>query len=216
LDAAQLKDLVYAGLLLQIGKMSLPDNLLTLAHMSMSSQQKKRFLNHAQEGRNLLKGIEPLQNAAMIIESQYEYYDGSGDPAGLRGTEIPLGARILSVIRDYITYLDGSITGTAMTTEQVKNRLLSKKHSHYDPEVVDAFLAVLKESEQSSDERPVVEISWTQLHAGMEVAEVISNQVLYLKDQILSEKNVEDILKLRKNGKNLLLRVRLGNQDARS
>jgi hypothetical protein len=62
----------------------------------------------------------------------------------------------------------------------------------------------------------VVEISWTQLHAGMEVAEVISNQVLYLKDQILSEKNVEDILKLRKNGKNLLLRVRLGNQDARS
>jgi hypothetical protein len=48
------------------------------------------------------------------------------------------------------------------------------------------------------------------------VAEVISNQVLYLKDQILSEKNVEDILKLRKNGKNLLLRVRLGNQDARS
>lgn len=215
MDAAQLKDLVYAGLLLQIGKMSLPDSLLTMALMSMSSQQKKRFLNHAQEGSNLLKGIEPLQNAAMIIHHQYEYYDGSGDPAGLRGAEIPLGARILSVIRDYITYLDGSITGTAMTTEQVKSRLLTKKRSHYDPEVVDIFLAVLKESEQTSDERPVVEISWTQLHAGMEVAEVISNQVLYLKDQILSEKNVEDILNLRKHGKNLLLRVRLGNQDAR-
>lgn len=214
LDAAQLKDVVYAGLLLQIGKMSLPDSLLTLAQMSMSSQQKKRFLNHAQEGSNLLKGIEPLQNAALIIHHQYEYYDGSGDPAGLRGTEIPLGARILSVIRDYITYLDGSITGTGMTTEQVKSRLLSKKHSHYDPEVVDTFLAVLQESEQTSDERPVVEISWTQLQPGMEVAEVISNQVLYLKDQILSEKNVEDILNLRKHGKNLVLRVRLGNQDA--
>lgn len=214
LDAAQLKDLVYAGLLLQIGKMSLPDSLLTLAIMSMTSQQKKRFLNHAQEGSNLLKGIEPLQNAALIIHHQYEYYDGSGDPAGLRGTEIPLGARILSVIRDYITYLDGSITGTGMTTEQVKSRLLSKKHSHYDPEVVDTFLAVLQESEQTSDERPVVEISWTQLQPGMEVAEVISNQVLYLKDQILSEKNVEDILNLRKHGKNLVLRVRLGNQDA--
>lgn len=213
LDAAQLKDLVYAGLLLQIGKMSLPDSLLTLAIMSMTSQQKKRFLNHAQEGSNLLKGIEPLQNAALIIHHQYEYYDGSGDPAGLRGTEIPLGARILSVIRDYITYLDGSITGTGMTTEQVKSRLLSKKHSHYDPEVVDTFLAVLQESEQTSDERPVVEISWTQLQPGMEVAEVISNQVLYLKDQILSEKNVEDILNLRKHGKNLVLRVRLGNQD---
>ncbi|PPD30818.1 MAG: two-component system response regulator [Methylomonas sp.] len=211
LDVAQLKDLVYAGLLLQIGKMSLPDSLLTQSQMSMSSQQKRRFLNHAQEGGNLLKGIEPLQNAAMIIHHQYENYDGSGEPAGLKGGDIPLGARILSVIRDYITYLDGSITGTAMTTEQVKSRLQSKKHSHYDPEVVDSFLAVLKESEQSSDERPVVEISWTQLQPGMEVAEVISNQVLYLKDQILSEKNIEDILNLRKYGKNLVLRVRLGH-----
>lgn len=216
MDAAQLKDLVYAGLLLQIGKMSLPDSLLTQALMPMTSQQKKRFFNHAQEGRNLLKGIEPLQNAAMMISHQYEYYDGSGDPAGLRGLEIPLGVRILSVIRDYMTYLDGSITGVAMTTEQVKSRLLSKKRSHYDPEVVDIFLALLKESEQSTDERPVVEISWTQLQPGMEVAEVISNQVLYLKDQILSEKNVEDILNLRKHGKNLVLRVRLGHQEVSS
>jgi hypothetical protein len=46
----------------------------------------------------------------------------------------------------------------------------------------------------------------------MEAAEIISNQVLYLKDQILTEKNVEDILNLRKNGKNLILRMRLGNQ----
>ena len=214
LDAAQLKDLVYAGLLLQIGKMSLPDSLLTQSQMSMSSQQKRRFLNHAQEGGNLLKGIEPLQNAAMIIHHQYENYDGSGEPAGLKGVDIPLGARILSVIRDYITYLDGSITGTAMTTEQVKSRFQSKKHSHYDPDVVDSFLALLKDSEQSSDERPVVEISWTQLQPGMEVAEVISNQVLYLKDQILSEKNIEDILNLRKYGKNLVLRVRLGHHHA--
>jgi hypothetical protein len=150
----------------------------------------------------------------MIIHHQYENYDGSGEPAGLKGGDIPLGARILSVIRDYITYLDGSITGTAMTTEQVKSRFQSKKHSHYDPDVVDSFLALLKDSEQSSDERPVVEISWTQLQPGMEVAEVISNQVLYLKDQILSEKNIEDILNLRKYGKNLVLRVRLGHHHA--
>lgn len=214
LDATQLKDLIYASLLLQIGKMSLPDNLLTLAQMSMSSQQKKRFLNHAQEGKNLLMGIEPLQNAAILISHQYEYYDGSGDPAGLKNLEIPLGSRILAVIRDYITYLDGSITGTAMTTEQVKSRLLSKKRKHYDPEVVDLFLNLLKESEQSNDERPIVEISWTQLQPGMEAAEIISNQVLYLKDQILTEKNVEDILNLRKHGKNLILRMRLGHQES--
>ena len=216
MDSTQLKDLVYAGLLLQIGKMSLPDSLLSLAHMSMSSQQKKRFLHHAQEGKNLLYGLEVLQNAALLISHQYEYYDGSGDPAGLKGQEIPLGARILAVIRDYMTYLDGTITGTEMTTEQVKSRLISKKSKYYDPEVLEVFLNILKESEATSDERPIVEISWTQLQPGMEAAEIISNQVLYLKDQILTEKNVENILNLKKHGKNLILRMRLGNQDTRS
>ena len=212
MDTQELKDLVYAGLLLQIGKMSLPDQLLTLPHLSMSSQQRKRFLNHAQEGKNLLTGIDALHNAASLISHQYEYFDGSGDPEGLKNQEIPLGARILAVIRDYITYLDGSITGVTMTPEQVKTRLLSKKNKHYDPEVVDRFLNCLKTAEQTSDDRPIVEISWTQLQPGMEAAEIISNQVLYLKDQILTEKNVEDILNLRKNGKNLILRMRLGNQ----
>jgi response regulator RpfG family c-di-GMP phosphodiesterase len=212
MDATEIKDIVYAGLLLQIGKMSLPDTLLTMPLMAMNSQQKKRFLNHAQEGQNLLKGIEQLQPAAALISYQYEHYDGSGHPAGLSGQDIPKGARILTVIRDYITYLDGSITGTAMTTEQVKSRLFSKKNSLYDPEAVDLFLALLAELE-SDDERPVIEISWTQLQPGMEAAEIICNDVLYLKDQILTDKNVEDILNLRKHTKNLILRIRMGNEE---
>ncbi len=103
-----------------------------------------------------------------------------------------------------------------MTTEQVKSRLISKKSKYYDPEVLEVFLNILKESEATSDERPIVEISWTQLQPGMEAAEIISNQVLYLKDQILTEKNVENILNLKKHGKNLILRMRLGHQDTRS
>lgn len=213
MDASLIKDLVYAGLLLQIGKMSLPDSLLTQGLLSMNSQQRKRYFNHAQEGMNLLKGIEALHNAATLINHQYEYYDGSGSPSGLKEQEIPLAARILAVVRDYITYLDGTITGTAMTPDQVKARLLAKKHKHYDPEVVDTFLALLTEWEESHDERPIVEISWTQMQPGMEAAEVFSNQMLYLKDQILTEKTIEDILNLRKHGKNLILRMRLGQQN---
>ncbi|NOV28779.1 HD domain-containing phosphohydrolase [Methylomonas sp. ZR1] len=214
MDAAELKDLVYAGLLLQIGKMSLPDSLLTQALLSMNSQQRKRYLNHALEGQTLLKGLEPLHNAAELIAAQYEHFDGSGQPLGWAGAEIPLGTRILTLVRDYINYLDGSITGTAMTTEQVKERLLSKKAKDYDPRVVDTFLALLAESE-TVDERPIIEISWTQLQAGMEAAEIICNDVLYLKNQVLNEKNVEDILELRKQKKNLILRVRMGSERQR-
>ena len=210
MDTADVKEVIYAALLLQIGKMSLPDNLLTLPFFNMNGQQKSHYLSHAQEGRHLLKGVEQLQSAAVLISHQYEHYDGSGYPAGLVGKDIPLGARILAVIRDYITYLDGSITGTAMTSEQVKSRLLSRKYKEYDPVALDTFLTLLAESE-STDERPVIEISWTQLQPGMEATEVLCNDVLYLKNQVLTEKNVEDILNLRKHGKNLILRVRLGS-----
>ncbi|MGZ4960482.1 MAG: HD domain-containing phosphohydrolase [Methylomonas sp.] len=212
MDTADIKDVVYAGLLLQIGKMSLPDNLLTLPLFKMNSQQKSQFLSHAQEGRNLLKDVERLHTAALLISRQFEHYDGSGFPAGLLGKDIPLGARILAVIRDYITYLDGSITGTAMTSGQVKGHLLSRKRKEYDPDAVDAFLALLAESE-STDERPVIEISWTQLQPGMEAAEILCNDVLYLKDQVLTVKNVEDIFNLRKHAKSLILRIRLGSEQ---
>lgn len=209
LPPAEVRNVVFAGLLLQIGKMSLPDSLLTMPHFAMNSQQRKRFLNHAQEGYQLLAGIEPLHQAAELVGHQYEYFDGSGYPAGLSGSAIPLGSRILTVIREYVTMLDGSITGSTMSTDQVKTRLLSKRGTNYDPQVVDTFLALLEET-KSNDERPVIEISWTQLQAGMEAAEVLCNDVLYLKDQILTDKHVEDILGLRKHGKNLVLRVRLG------
>ncbi|MGY6275490.1 HD domain-containing phosphohydrolase [Methylomonas sp. MgM2] len=213
MDAAEIKDVVYAGLLLQIGKMSLPDSLLLQPLMSMSIQQKNRFLNHAQEGKSLLAGIELLRNAAVLISHQFEYFDGSGYPLGLATHAIPLGARILTPIRDYIDYLDGSITGKLMTTEQVKKRLISKKGVLYDPEVIDALVGLLAES-QSEDERPVIEISWTQMQTGMEAAEVLCNGMLYLKDQVLTDKNVDDILNLRKNNKNLIIRIRLGHDRA--
>jgi len=215
MDAADLKDLVYAGLLLQIGKMSLPDSLLTQALLGMNTQQRKRYLNHALEAQALLRGLEPLHNAAELIAAQYEHVDGSGQPLGLVGREIPLGARIRTVVGDYINYLDGSITGTAMTTEQVKARLLGKKDKDYDPLVVDTFLDLLAESE-TVDERPIIEISWTQLQPGMEAAEIVCNEVLYLKNQILSEKNVEDILQLRKHAKNLILRIRMGSDQGKA
>lgn len=213
-EAAEIKDIVYAGLLLQIGKMSLPDELLNQAQFSLSDEEKISFLNHAQEGKSLLNGIDALHNAAILIGCQYENFDGSGHPEGLQGDRIPLGGRILTVIRDFISYLDGSITGIAMNTAQARNMLVWKKETLYDPRVVDAFLQVIGDSD-NADERPVVEVSWTQLQPGMEAAEVICNDVLYVKNLILTEKHIEDILKLREQAKNLILRIRLGNDSGK-
>ena len=204
------RNVLYAGLLLQIGKMSLPDELLAKPYYSMSYADKKRFLQHALEGRTLLKGIDQLKAASELIFHQYENYDGSGFPNALVGREIPLGARILAVIRDYVSYLDGSITGEALPIEQVKSHLSAKKGHNYDPDVVDAFLNVLSNAEPENS-RPTVELSWTQLQPGMEIAEICCNDILYLKDRVLTQKIIDEILTLREHGSHLSIKVRLGD-----
>ncbi|AEG00473.1 HD domain-containing phosphohydrolase [Methylomonas methanica] len=208
MTADDVKDILYGGLLLQIGKISLPDDLLRQPLSDMTVAGKKRFLHHGQEGCNLLSGIDPLKNAAELILYQHENFDGSGEPYGLSGSQIPLGSRILAVVRDYISSLDGFFTGSALSTENAKKRLLLKKGSLYDPEVVDLFLTLLSES-QIEDERPVIDISWTQLQPGMEAVEIIHNGMLYLKDQILSHTQIEKILEMRRHSKDLILRVRV-------
>ena len=208
LTADEIKDILFAGLLCQLGKMSLSDSLLLQPVYQMSVSAKKRYLSHGQEGWLLLSSIEQLKNAAELILHQHEYYDGSGEPQGLSGESIPLGSRIIAIVRDYICCLDGCLTGSQMSVENAKDHLLAQKGGLYDPSLVDLFLQLLAES-KTKDERPIIEISWTQLQPGMEAVEVIHNGILYLKDQILTESQVDKILDMRRQSKDLIVRVRI-------
>lgn len=139
LDSTAAKDILYAGLLLQIGKMGLPDDLLRQPLHLLSSYDQQRYRHHAWEGWNLLHGIDQLKTAAELIRHQYEHYNGSGEPDALKGEDIPLSTRILTVIRDYICLLDGYITGSTMSEDQARSRLLLHKNKEYDPDVVEVF-----------------------------------------------------------------------------
>lgn len=209
-----IKSIVYAGLLLQIGKMGLPEELLSLPFFLMKNQDRDNYLKHALEGETLLQEMVQLKDAAVLIRYQFEHFDGTGYPDGLQGKQIPRGARVLSVVRDYISFLEGSMTGQIMSVSSVKKRLLSKKDTFYDPVIVDSFLAVLDENKVNSD-RPVVDMSWTQLQAGMEVVEIYYNDRLYLKDCILDKKIIYDIVALRERvGDKLKIKIRLGEVEA--
>ncbi|MDD1620688.1 MAG: response regulator [Methylococcaceae bacterium] len=208
LESETVKDVVYAGLLLQIGKMGLPDDLLRQPLQLLSSHDKQCYVHHAREGWNLLRGIEPLQNASELILHQYEYYDGSGEPGALKGDEIPMGARILAVIRDYICFLDGYITGSTMTVDQVKSRLLLRKNKEYDPDIVEVFLALLAEI-AGEDKRPVIEISWTQLQPGMKAAEIVCDDEVYLKNTMLTAAHIAQLNAMHAQDKHLVIKIRV-------
>ncbi|MGZ8947672.1 MAG: HD domain-containing phosphohydrolase, partial [Methylococcaceae bacterium] len=211
LEDEEIRNIIYAGLLLQIGKMTLPDEILARPFYAMGAQQKISYLKHAQEAVPLLKGLEQLDAAVTLIRYQYEHYDGSGSPDGLAGEEIPLGSRILSVISDYVAYLEGAMTGKSMPVADVRKRLHDLKLKHYDPKIVDIFLQHLEENATANNTRPIIEIAWTQLRAGMEIEEVSYEGQTYLKNCIISERMINSILNLRANkGTSPLIRIRLG------
>ncbi|NOQ76602.1 MAG: response regulator [Methylococcaceae bacterium] len=206
----EVKSILYAGLLLQIGKMGFPDDLISQPYFLMAAGNRENYLRHAVEGESLLKEMEQLKDAAILIKYQFEHFDGSGYPEGLLGENIPKGARILHVVRDYISFMEGSMTGETMSVSDVKTRLLEKKDTYYDPVIVDTFLEILKETKDDSV-RPIVEIPWTQLLSGMEVAEIHYDDRLYLKDCVLEKKDIYDIVALReKVGDKLVIKIRLG------
>lgn len=207
------KHILYAGLLLQIGKMGLDDAMLSQPFYSLTKQDRERYLSHALEGESLLNRMAQLKDASVLIRHQFESFDGCGYPHGLIGVQIPIGDRILAVVRDYLCYLEGAMTGQAMTVNDVLKRLQNKKFSFYDPVVVDAFIDVLHEMEVEAV-RPVVEVSWTQLLPGMEVDEVCYEGRIYLKNTILDKEKIYEIAALReKVGNKLEIRVRLGEAD---
>jgi response regulator RpfG family c-di-GMP phosphodiesterase len=211
MDEADSQQLLFAALLLQLGKMTLPDEILSMPLYSMNREQNQRYLRHAQEAGVLLKGLTQLNAAVTLIHHQYEHYDGSGEPDGLAGAGIPLGSRILMVVRDYISYLEGRVTGQQMSVTQARKHLLDYKTKHYDPEVVDAFLQHLGEGALPTHMRPVIEVSWTQLRVGMEIDEVSYDDKIYLRNCILTERMISSIINLHKNrGIAPLIKVRIG------
>jgi response regulator RpfG family c-di-GMP phosphodiesterase len=215
LDEEDVKNIVYAGLLLQIGKMTLPDDILAQPFYVMHAREKTHYLKHALEAAPLLKGLAQLNAAVTLIRYQYEYYDGSGSPEGLVGRDIPLGSRILTVISDYISYLEGSMTGKPMPVTDVRKRLNDFKDKKYDPEVVDVFFQYLEETATAANTRPIVEIAWTQLREGMEVEEISYEDKVYLKNCIISERMINSVTQLRiQNGISPLIKIRLGVNDA--
>ncbi|HEY8035194.1 MAG TPA: HD domain-containing phosphohydrolase [Methylobacter sp.] len=144
MSAEEKGDILYAGLLIQLGKINLPYKLLIKPFYSMSTAERYRYLGHAIEGEVLLHGLTQFEGAITLIRHQYEHYDGQGFPDGLVEHHIPLGSRILSVVSDYIAFLDGSMTGTALFTDAALSQLTIRKNSCYDPDVVDVFINVLK------------------------------------------------------------------------
>lgn len=143
LPPREAQDIFLASLLHDIGKIGFSDHLLTKAVPQMTGDDLGCYRKHPIKGEQSLMALEELRAAAKIIRAHHERFDGQGFPEGLSGMRIPLGARILAVANDYDGLQIGVVIPRCLNPEDARRVIVEGRGKRYDPQVVEAFMAVL-------------------------------------------------------------------------
>ena len=149
LGGEDLYNIKLAALLHDIGKIIIPDELLTKPE-GLSPDEYVRMHQHVHYGYLALNGISSLAAARELMFYHHENYDGSGYPRGLKGEEIPIGARIVAVVDAYDAMTSDRPYRKGLTPAEALQRLLGAKNKQFDSKVVDALVGCLQEQDLAS------------------------------------------------------------------
>jgi putative nucleotidyltransferase with HDIG domain len=135
----EIKALEAAALLHDMGKLAVPDYILNKPGR-LTPSEYERVKHHAVVGADILSAVEFPYPVVPIVKHHHENWDGSGYPDGLRGDEIPIGARILAVVDCYDALTSDRPYRRALPPHEALRIVESRRGREYDPEVVDAFV----------------------------------------------------------------------------
>jgi putative nucleotidyltransferase with HDIG domain len=153
-DQQQL-DAIRAGALLHdTGKLAVPEYILNKPG-PLTPSEYERMKVHADVGADILKSIDFPYPVEPIVRHHHENWDGTGYPQGLRGQEIPLGARILSVVDCYDALTSDRPYRPRYSRQHSEQVLRERRGSWYDPWVVDEFLKILDPLEKAEAEEEI-------------------------------------------------------------
>jgi len=138
-DPACLHDIEAAALLHDIGKIGVPDDILSSPNR-LNDGQWKLMKKHPEYGWAIIRLFPNLQRAALYVLHHHERFDGGGYPAGLKGDEIPIGARIVAVIDAFDAMVSNRSYRAGLPFEEATRRLLEARGTQFAPEVVDCFM----------------------------------------------------------------------------
>ncbi|NUM48616.1 MAG: HD domain-containing protein [Anaerolineales bacterium] len=142
-DKKQIVHIRRGALLHDIGKMAIPDSIL-LKPGKLTEEEWQIMRQHPTYAVEMLKNIPFLQPALDIPKYHHEKWDGSGYPSGLKGEEIPLPARIFSIVDYWDALLSNRPYRASMSVEKVTALIHQEKGQHFDPAVVEMFFQMLK------------------------------------------------------------------------
>jgi response regulator RpfG family c-di-GMP phosphodiesterase len=196
MNAAEVQDTFIAGLLLDVGKIGLPDRLLDKPFATLTFDERSEVVKYPLKGEMALLALEQLHGAAKLIRSHRERFDGAGFPDHLSGLSIPLGARILAVAEDFDTVLMGNSYAKPMKQAQAMLLIQDGKTTRYDPAVLDAFIGEVSRVSTVADSKTELVLRSTQTKPGMVLSRDLVTQngdILLAKEHVLDEKIIEQI-----------------------
>jgi putative nucleotidyltransferase with HDIG domain len=139
-DEDTLSGLEAAALLHDTGKIAVPEHILNKPGR-LTASEFETMKRHAPIGAQILASIEFPYPVAPVVRHHHENWDGTGYPDGLKGEEIPLGARILSVVDCFDALTSDRPYRSRMTEQDAITIIVDRRGTQYDPAVVDAFVA---------------------------------------------------------------------------
>ena len=124
-----------------VGKMAIPDAILRKPDR-LSPEEQEIMRQHAQLGYRMLRRIPFLREAADIVYSHQERFDGSGYPRGLKGDQIPLGARIFAIADTFDAITSDRPYRAAQSISAGRREIERNSGRQFDPDIVEVFLSI--------------------------------------------------------------------------
>jgi len=143
LSSDEIRVIARGAFLHDIGKMAIPDNILRKPD-KLTPDEVTIMREHCFHGYQILKKIPFLAEAAEIVYSHQERFDGTGYPRGLKGEQIPLGARMFSLADTLDAITSNRPYRAAQTVEAAREEIERWAGRQFDPEIVRTFMSMDK------------------------------------------------------------------------
>jgi adenylate cyclase len=162
----------------------------------MSAEEFSNYKKHAELAFRAMSPVVHLSSIAQSVLHQFDRFDGKGNSSSLLGENIPLGARILAVARDYIYAIRGVSADLRCSAEGAVQLLKQKSDILYDPEIINQLIQVIPDLQIDHLERNEKVVSTPKLESGMKLSRdvvTVSNLLLLPEGHVMTWQTIKRI-----------------------
>lgn len=150
LNESEIEELGIIGLYHDIGKISINESVVNKPS-ALTEAERAEIRRHSEVGYRILSSVKDMADIAKYVLSHHERWDGGGYPKGISGKQIPIQSRIVSVADAYDAMVNDRPYRKALSHAEAVSELKRCAGSHFDPEVVAAFLQIVDSSDGIAD-----------------------------------------------------------------